>query len=340
MYQKRKLEISYLNSLLCLFVVFIHVISPAINRLDRGTVLYIFFFSLWRIMQVAVPGFLFLSALKYGIKYRDSSVDYLKFLSNRARELLPSYIFFCVLFYLYDLITGTVQFSLFQFIKGVLLGTLASPFYFIVIILQFYILLPPLLKLCKKAPYSTVISSLLIMWGFGLFWGPKFSYSDRFFLTYLGYFILGLVVGLQYHHLQSLLKRYWKYILFFACLTNVWDGWRVYLSFTSQISTPGYDFFHSINVIITILCLFSLMLQIRQSGFWSSPSLHLFDKSTYYIYLSHCLVLALSRQMLFHTQTIWRYSHIFITGFITFVISILGSMCYTAWKQKKKSHRQ
>ena len=64
----RKTEISMLNILLCLMVVFIHVSSAPVSQLNKESFQYITVMVPWRLSAFVVQGFIFLSGLKFFIK--------------------------------------------------------------------------------------------------------------------------------------------------------------------------------------------------------------------------------------------------------------------------------
>ena len=61
---KRKNELSLLNIIFCLLVIFIHIASAPIAGLSKGSWQYGVFFVPWRLSSFVVQGFIFLSGLK------------------------------------------------------------------------------------------------------------------------------------------------------------------------------------------------------------------------------------------------------------------------------------
>lgn len=62
--RKRIPEISFLNILLCVLVVFIHSSSEPVSSLDKSTLSWAICFIPWRLSAFAVQGFLLLSGVK------------------------------------------------------------------------------------------------------------------------------------------------------------------------------------------------------------------------------------------------------------------------------------
>jgi len=97
---KKKTEISYMNIFLCLLVVFIHVSSEPVSKLDKSGLPYIFIMVPWRLSAFVVQGFIFLSSLKIFLK-PISHFDYLSFIKNRVKTILFPYIIWVMIYYLY-----------------------------------------------------------------------------------------------------------------------------------------------------------------------------------------------------------------------------------------------
>ena len=66
--EKRK-EIDFINILLCLLVMLIHILSYSISTLDKTSVWYAAVLMPSRLASFVVQGFIFISALKYSMRY-------------------------------------------------------------------------------------------------------------------------------------------------------------------------------------------------------------------------------------------------------------------------------
>ena len=126
----RKQEISFLNTVLCLLVMFIHICSPAIVGLQKESLQFTCIFLPWRASAFVVQGFLFLSALKFfrGMK---EEFRYGSFLLGRIKKIGVPYIIATVFSYLGLIYLGYYVFDLKFLLKSLALGNMISPFYFI-----------------------------------------------------------------------------------------------------------------------------------------------------------------------------------------------------------------
>ena len=61
----RNREISFVNVVLCLLVMWIHICSVAVTGLPKENISFFGVYVPWRLSAFVVQGFIFLSALKY-----------------------------------------------------------------------------------------------------------------------------------------------------------------------------------------------------------------------------------------------------------------------------------
>ena len=94
----RTKEISFLNTVLCLLVMLIHICSPAIVGLQKESLQFACIFFPWRASAFVVQGFLFLSALKF-FRGKKDAFSYGAFLWGRIKKIGFPYIIATVLSY-------------------------------------------------------------------------------------------------------------------------------------------------------------------------------------------------------------------------------------------------
>ena len=148
----RKQEISFLNTVLCLLVMFIHICSPAVVGLQKESMQFACIFLSWRASAFVVQGFLFLSALKF-FRGMQKEFDYSRFLWGRAKKIGIPYVIATVLSYFGLIYLGYYLFDLKFLLKSLVLGNMISPFYFIIILFQFYLLMPLWKKMVEKVDF-------------------------------------------------------------------------------------------------------------------------------------------------------------------------------------------
>ena len=155
-------EISFLSVLFCLMVVFIHASAQAVTQLPKYSTGYVAVFPVWRICGCAVTGFIFLSGLKFSLNH-GTSFNYPKFLKRRLSSILLPYLIYSAFYYIYGVIDSGEPFVLPDLIIGTLTGDCAGHLYFIVALVQFYLLAPVWRFVCKSldSKLAVLISCLI-----------------------------------------------------------------------------------------------------------------------------------------------------------------------------------
>ena len=131
----RLFEISLLNILFCMVVVFAHVSSKAIDSYGEFSTVspqYLFAMLSQRLSRFVVPGFIFLSGLKMMLNKKDK-FSHKKFYIKRLKSVVLPYLAWVVIYYLYDMFTSKAAFDVFKFARGLFLGN-AAHLYFVVVI--------------------------------------------------------------------------------------------------------------------------------------------------------------------------------------------------------------
>jgi len=207
----KKTEISFLNILFCIIVMFVHISSEPMSKLDKSSIQYIFVLIPWRLSAFIVQGYIFLSSLKLFLKNTDK-FNYKEFLKNRVKLIFVPYLMWVMVYYLYFCSIDYFDFKLLDYVRYVLNGSIVSPFYFVIIIFQFYILMPLWTNLFKKYKSSVlVVTSLFIMIlskkYFPVIFGDSFKYYDRILTTYIFYWFWGCAVGLNYNSFKNFVTK-------------------------------------------------------------------------------------------------------------------------------------
>ena len=298
---RRLEELSILNVLFCMLVVFIHVLSHAVTSLDTASWQFALVLIPQRLAFVSVPGFFFLSGVKLTLP-REERQTLTNYYRGRAKNLLLPYLLAAAVYYLLFVAVGWHTFSLGQFVRETALGTLSAQFYFFIALIQF-ILLTPLFRwltrryhpvfLLPLALGITWLSSMHLDEILQLFYPAiDFPYRDRVFTSYLVYYMAGCCAGAYYPTFLILLRE--NRSLFTACTLffGVADGATYLLAASGQQVIPYLELIHTLYILSAIPALYSLALW--QKGRLNGAAARLFceiDRATYLIYLYHCLVI-------------------------------------------------
>jgi peptidoglycan/LPS O-acetylase OafA/YrhL len=303
-----KPEISFLNVLLCLIVVFIHVSSSPVTDSDKTTWQYAAVMIPWRLAAFATQGFIMLSAIKIFIT-RPEKIDYRKFYISRLLRVILPYVAWVVIYYVYFNYRGYFKFELPALLRYIAVGDLVSHFYFVIVIIQFYLLIPVWFSLVKKHNPTVIIPfALIIMMIFSKYL-PNiidiivpdyyFSYADRILPSYLFYWIAGCYIGYYYDAFISYIKTHKFAVTLIFCVTGICDAVLSYLSFTGIKSIYWLEDVH-ILYCMSALCFFYMlayMVAVNLNAVAAFVFTRL-NKITYSIYLSHILVIFITDNQL------------------------------------------
>lgn len=338
---KRMFELSFMNVLLCLLVVFIHVSSEAVINLQKQSFQFFAVSSFNRAIAFVVQGFIFLSALKL-IKF-SNNFSAKRFYLGRARTIVLPYMLWVVIYYIYFMRNGYFTFSLCDLAGYVLVGDLVSHFYFIVLIVQFYALAPLWLALSGRMNAFSLIA-LGGAASLAASFAPKFlsvisvdfPYTDRVFVTYMIYWMLGCAAGKDYDKFKSALMSHRGAVYFTFASLCVAD-----VAFYQRTVTGGGVFvfaeqLHILYCTAAILAVFPLSCSVKEFDGKSGRIRAFFatlDMSTYNIYLSHCLVIFICNDYMNRFGIVSLAKRYALR--CVFVYFITVSLCM-AWQYAKK----
>lgn len=294
--KKRRQDISFLNILFCLLVIFIHISSEVVTKMDRGTTMFWTVSVLQKLSSFVVQGFILLSGVKLFLK--GGEIKYGKFYLSRLTHVVIPYIIWVIIYYLYFCSEGYFRFSLSELGRFILIGDISAHFYFVVVIVQFYLLAPLWVMLFKRSNPSVVLVVCLIintLCGLSLdsilaelFPNISFEHLDLLFPRYIFYWSAGCVIGLHYQEFQNYLRRRWLAITVFFVTCLLIRGWFA-IRFIN--GAPAWmDQIHILYCISAIL-FFYMLSQLFIQGGWLLKPLVPVDKSSYSIYLIHCLLI-------------------------------------------------
>lgn len=300
--ENKRQDIVFLNILFCFLVILIHVSSEVVTVMDRSHTLYWSILLLSKMSAFVVQGFIMLSGVKLFLKA--GSIHYGRFYLSRLTKVVIPYIIWVFIYYIYFCSQNYYTFSWAELGQFLLTGKVSAHFYFVVVIVQFYLLAPVWVVFFKKAnPAVVLMLSLLItvICGFSLdhmlatlFPNHSFPHLDLFFPRYLVYWVAGCMIGLHYQEFTNYLQKRWISItlLFVAC--SFIKGWL-----TVYFAGNGPFWMDQIHILYSIsaLLFFYMVAQLfTGSGSVMLKPFGWLDRYTYHIYLVHCLVIVLANE--------------------------------------------
>ncbi len=281
---KKYKEITLLSAFLCLAVIMIHITATPATALEWGSVPHVFIFALNRGLSFAVPGFIFLSGFKLYSKYGQKKMSLGEFFRGRLLKIAVPYLIALAAYFACMRAVGWATFA--KIPEYVFLGTLAAHFYYIVIAVQLYILFPILKCIFDRFPIpltvialaSTVVFNQLVI----------FPYSDRFFGTYIFYFVLGMCYSRYKPHLKSKALG-----AIFTALTLLVGGVHFTTLYLALWKVEYYKYYGAVSVLYFTLAIAALMsIAAWVTDKWDAvyKCARVLDAASYEIYLYHLLL--------------------------------------------------
>ena len=327
----RKQEIGLVSVCLCILVVFIHVSSWTIQDMDKQSIQFILLLTPWRLSAFVVQGFIFLSGLKLFLSQKPFS--YGAFLRSRAKKILLPYLIWVGLYYAFFIAIGWYRFSFLDLAEYIFLGTLCAHFYFIVIIVQFYLLMPLFRALLSRFDARLLCAAaLLLTIFFKLF--VHFQYDDRVFCGYLFYFMLGAAVGRNYEAFCAWLARRFGFVCAAFALLAAADVYLAWRSMAFGATFWWIEALHLAYVISAILFVFGLCLFITKAAGRLPRSVALCERASYMIYLSHILPIYIANGLAARLHIGDMAAAFLFRAVFTYTVTFAGCMLYTAAKEK------
>ncbi len=343
---KKKTEITLLNVIMCLVVIYIHISSEIVVTLDKAHPLYMFFISLWRLTSFVVPGFIMLSGIKMFLKYKNEEFNVLKFYRSRLTSILIPYIIWVIIYFVYEYLKGERVMDFNNLFFCLYSGEIGSHLYFIVALIQFYILMPLWIKIFKKTnpafmlPFFYLISTI-----FGRFLpniidiyirGYYYTYADRIFTQYLFWWAIGCYIGLYYDKFIEILKRHTVFVLITNILSSAMLIYCAYLRYKKSFFLSMEAEIQVLHTLSTLMLLYRIMLFMKDFRISENKLIKRIDNASFYIYLSHILVLKEVTYILNknNISDLWiRYG---IKALFVYVLTIGICILYTEIKKKFK----
>lgn len=279
----RKAELSCLNLLLCLLVIFIHASSEPVSKLLRDSWQYFAVMVPWRLAAFVVQGFFFLSGVKLCLE-AEKPFHPLPFYRRRFQSVVVPYLIAVALYYCWFVHIGYFHFSLVDLARYVVVGNLVSPFYFVVTIVQFYLLAPLFRAGAKRLSVGVLLAgsfAVMIICRFYLL--QNFAYADRVFTTYLFYFVSGCAAGAHYQDFCNFLHRWTLPLCVLWAVLAAADICSFH-GLVSQLKGAA-EWIHTFYCIAAIPACAALCLRIARHGL---PRLIVtMDAVTYPVFLCH-----------------------------------------------------
>lgn len=321
-------ELDYIRVIACFAVIIVHITATGVTGYIHGSLPHIIMLLINRSLKFTTPIFIFLSGVTSFYSYRKKEFKYFPFIVKRLEKVLVAYFLWCIIYYETYIRLGYFMRDINFFIENVKLGTMSYHLYFVIIIVQMYIVGPAFYKLLKNSNNKIIILIVAAIITVLCAEYIRFENSDRLFLKYMFFYMLGIYVTLEYD----------KYIL--------WIGKnKVYISVGFVIISAIYTLvsFYDLKVITYIWFIFSIFavffvyyvgLIMKRSLSKIYSFIKLFGQSSYYIYLMHPLVLTLAIMYTNNNGILSITKRLIIYSATVIPITIISCLLFTVVKNK------
>lgn len=335
-------ELNFLRTAAFFAVVMQHVLGVYLGKdvlsWESAGISVLFFLS-----KFAVPAFVFVSGIVLFYNYFDH-LNYVTFIVKRIKEILIPYFLWTGFYILYN--NPMKEKSLTELIKVILTGKGAYHLWYVVMIFQFYLLLPVYIAIFKGiqkavsktsarifvfAAFTIVYMAYILIPSYltpmGLFKPQNpvikllfVDYATRNSISYIFYFVMGAVAGLNIERFRAFVKRCSTaisaafiagfIILEFIYYKNGFVNGKINVNYPSFFK-PHYFLF----TVITILFLYRVAVLPRLNLGWPSKVFSFIGSYSYQAYLVHAFTLNTAAFTLYKTNITFRpliYSLVFV----------------------------
>lgn len=333
--KKRITEISLMNIFFAMLVILIHLCSKHLSGPDKFSIEYTVILSVWRLASFVVQGFIFLSAFKF-FSADTRTFKYGKFYLSRLTEIVIPYIFFSVLYYFLFLSLGFYpegQNHFSYILHGLYKTNIVGHLYFVIVILQFYLLMPLWRFLNKHVKYQYLLPISLIITVICSYYFPN---TGRIFLKYLIFWFLGMCFGKHYNDAKKLSKELFPLTLILFVCCAVADATLMWNNLAGIYVFPYLEYLHILYSILAILFFFEVARKFKE--IYKFKVLKAINGASYYIYLSHCIFIYLFDYIVVYKIADLTSHPSIVRGAFVYIASILFSILFVNIKKRIKKH--
>ncbi len=334
-------EANMIRAIACLAVILVHITADAIATLNPGSPHSFIFTIINRSAKFTTPVFLFLSGLTLYYSYSQREFKYNTFLKKRFKSTIVPYLIWSMIYFLFFYSQGIYVFSIEFIMKNILLANMSYHLYFVLTITQFYLLFGVFLYAYKKYNSHillgiTLIANLLFL-KYGLM-----PYSDRFFMKYIFFFSLGCYVAKNLYQIKKNVIKFKYPIIIGYIVTTLYESYTFYKSYVLQESIDSFvvllswAVFSAVSIFLLVYVGNEMIAkELKINNFFKTIS-----KSSYYIYLSHPLVLYISNKFLLKNGINSITGRTILNGIIVYSVTLTLCIMYTKLKLNIKNRKK
>lgn len=323
-------ELDYIRFIACIAVMLIHITATGVTGYIHGSFPHLVMLLINNSLKFTTPIFIFISGVTSFYGYKKKEFKYFAFLKRRLSKVLTAYLLWCIIYYVAYLEIGYYTWDINFFIMSVLQGTMVYHLYFVIIIVQMYIVGPLFYNLLKITDRKVVILIFAAIVSVLSAEFIRFELSDRLFIKYIVFYMLGIYVSLEKELFVSLIERH--KMLVAACFLATGLAYTVVSYYDMSISTYVW-FFYSISSVFFVYYVGSVMKELFRKYY---RFIKLFGQSSYYIYLMHPFVLTVMILYADNNGILSVTKRLILYSVTVMPITIISCLIFTAAKNNIK----
>ena len=327
-------ELDYMRFIACFAVMVVHITATGAEYI-HGSFPYILMLLINRSLKFTTPVFIFLSGVTsfYSYSYKNNKLKYFDFLKKRLSKVLIAYFIWCIIYYAAYIRMGYYVMDIKFLIKGILQGTMSYHLYFVIIIVQMYIAGPIfyfILKNAKKKIPILIFAGLITYLSAEFI---RFDLSDRLFLKYMVFYMLGIFVTMEYNNYLTWIKK--NKMLIISGYMIIGIIYTVASYYNSVFTTLIWFIFSSISILFVYSV--GLLMEDKLKNIYSF--IKVFGQSSYYIYLMHPLILTIMIRYA-ENNFLSVSNKILLYTFTVIPITVISCLAFTIIKNKLKKPKK
>lgn len=193
--KNKLIEIDFMRAICCILVIIIHVTAAFWYTFKTSTIPYKVVINLNSLSKFAVPSFVFISGFVLYYVYQNKKIETLIFYKKRLSKVFVPYFIWSVLYITVNYLAFERPIDIKSLIYYFSLGKANYHLYYMCLILQFYLLFPLLIKAFQAFENHLVSTILFFVLNFSFIRYVKLPFSDRIFIYYIMFFILGFYLA-------------------------------------------------------------------------------------------------------------------------------------------------
>lgn len=259
---QRYFEFDLVRAVAIIAVLMIHV--AAFYPWFNNSFSWYGYYTYYQVTSFAVPVFVIIAGCLAAIGAESKKVKYVALLWQKTKFILIPYLLWSAVYVFFD--HPGKGFS--EISKLLVYGRSSFHLYFIIIILQLFVLLPLFLFFAKKFPVESVFLSLIAQWGIaGILEALLPSISSAFgaslFVNWIFVFYAGCWAGVNYEKVVYFINQYFSAIVGVLAAFSIYKMGDYYYVVSIAEKAKFYSYgqtatlqnaFYSILVVMFLLC--------------------------------------------------------------------------------------